>query len=239
MRAEATSRAPREQLEPRCAEHRGSYLVEESTCPASRNEHGVTAPRSPDFVKAVSGIAHPKNYNRLILVGRNRPMQTLKKLMNARGLYARCPNPACAESFPVPQAHLFDATKPLPDFAREHLAAQRTQIAEEWQRLRAERAEVKRRSFTSAASSGVGQTLEMMAASLPGLPVAPQDCRVLLKPLDYVAFSGASTGRVHSIRLIEVKSGQGGLSSVQRAIKASVESGKVRLRVANHRLPAD
>lgn len=161
-------------------------------------------------MKAVSGIAHPENYNRLILVGRNRPMQTLKKLMNARGLYARCPNPACAESFPVPQAHLFDATKPLPDFAREHLAAQRTQIAEERQRLRAERAEVKRRSFTSAASSGVGQTLEMMAASLPGLPVAPQDCRVLLKPLDYVAFSGASTGRVHSIRLIEVKSGQGG-----------------------------
>lgn len=129
-------------------------------------------------------------------------MQTLKKLMHARGLKVRCPNPACGESFPVPEARLFDATKPFPVFAREHLATQKMQIAEERRRLRAERAELKRRSFTSAMTSGVGQTLEMVAASLPGLPAAPRDCRVLLKPLDYVAFSGASTGRVHAIRLI-------------------------------------
>lgn len=94
----------------------------------------------------------------------------------------------------MPEARLFDATKPFPVFAREHLATQKMQIAEERRRLRAERAELKRRSFTSAVTSGVGQTLEMVAASLPGVPAAPQDCRVLLKPLDYVAFSGALHG---------------------------------------------
>jgi predicted Holliday junction resolvase-like endonuclease len=166
-------------------------------------------------------------------------MQTLRKLMHARGLSVRCPNPECAESFPVREARLFDATKPFPDLAREHLALQRAQIAEERQQLRAERADLKQRSFTSAATSGIGQTLEMVAASLPGLPAAPQDCRVLLRPLDYLAFSGASAGRVHAIRFIEVKSGQGSLSPLQRAIKAAVESDRVRLRVANHRLTAE
>jgi len=63
-----------------------------------------------------------------------------------------------------------------------------------------------------------------------------QDCRVLLKPLDYLAFSGAAAGRVRAIRFIEVKSGEGNLSPVQRAIKTAVDGGKVSLRVANHRL---
>ena len=163
-------------------------------------------------------------------------MQTLKELVRARGLIAQCPNPACGESFPVREARLFDATKPFPDYARKHLAEQQSLVAQERQRLRAERAELKRRSFTSAASSGIGQTLEMVAASLPGLPVVPQDCRVLLRPLDYLAFSGASAGRVEAINFIEVKSGQGSLSPIQREIKAAVERGAVKLRVANHRL---
>ena len=89
-------------------------------------------------------------------------MKTLNELMRARGLYARCPNPDCGESFPVRKARLFDATKTLPDYAREHLAGQQNLIAEEWQRLRKERAELKRRSFTSAAtitSAGTGSSL--------------------------------------------------------------------------------
>lgn len=163
-------------------------------------------------------------------------MNTLNELMHARGLYVRCPNPACGESFPVRNASLFDATKSLPEYAREHLAEQHNLLSEEWQRLRKERAELKRRSFTSAATSGIGQTLEMIAASLPGLPMAARDCRVLLKPLDYLAFVGACAGKVEAIRFIEVKTGRQRLSGDQRAIKAAVEKGAVRLRIADHRL---
>jgi len=163
-------------------------------------------------------------------------MHTLNELMRARGLYVRCPNPACGESFPVRKANLFDATKSLPEYAREDLAQQQNLIAEEWQRLREKRAELKRRSFTSAATSGVGQTLEMIAASLPGLPTAARDCRVLLKPLDYLAFVGACAGKVEAIRFIEVKTGRQHLSKGQRAIKAAVERGAVKLRIADHRL---
>ncbi|MDB6105348.1 MAG: Holliday junction resolvase-like protein [Gammaproteobacteria bacterium] len=161
-------------------------------------------------------------------------MQTLHELLGARGLYVRCPS--CDEAFSVRKARLFDVTKPLPDYARQHLAEQRSQIAEESMLLRSERAELKRRSFTSAVSSGIGQTLEMVAASLPGLPTAGQDCRALLKPLDYVAFVGASVGKVEAIRFIEVKTGQQRLSAVQRAIRTAVAKGAVKLRIADHRV---
>lgn len=161
-------------------------------------------------------------------------MQTLSDLLRTKGLYVQCP--ACEKSFSLRKAHLFDATKALPAYAIERLAEDRAGIVEAQRRLRDERAELQRRSFTSAATGGIGQALEMVAASLPGLPTAGQDCRALLKPLDYLAFDGASSGEVHAIKFIEVKTGRQRLSKVQRAIKTAVESGAVNLRIADHRL---
>jgi predicted Holliday junction resolvase-like endonuclease len=164
-------------------------------------------------------------------------MRTLNELRGAKGLYVRCP--ACDRSFSVQRARLFDATKPLPDYATESLQTERAAIGEEKTALRQERDRLSRRSFTSAATGGVGQVLEMLAASLPGLPANAQDCRAMLKPVDYIAFSGASKGKVEQILFIEAKTGQRRLSSVQRAIKAAVEQGAVTLRVANHLLPTE
>jgi predicted Holliday junction resolvase-like endonuclease len=162
---------------------------------------------------------------------------TLDDLKATPGLYVRCPN--CEESFAARKAGLFDSRRPLPAQALKHIAAEREAIAEERQELQQERADLIRRSFTSTASSGVGQLLEMLAASLPGLPVDARDCRVLLKPIDYIAFSGASTGRVSCIRFIEVKTGARRLSSIQRSVQQAIESGAVRLRIADHRIPAE
>lgn len=89
----------------------------------------------------------------------------------------------------------------------------------------------------SAVSSGIGQTLEMLTPSLPGLPAIAQDCRVLLKPLDYVAFDGASSGEVRSIAFIEVKTGEQRLSKIQRSIKTAIERGAITLHIADHSLP--
>ena len=161
-------------------------------------------------------------------------METLNELLRARGLSTRCPH--CEETFSVRRAHLFDATAALPTHAREHVIAERTRLGEERRRLRTERTELQRRSFTSTATSGVGQTLEMIAASLPGLPTAAQDCRALLKPIDYLSFVGASTGTVEAIQFIEVKSGKQRLSTLQQTIRAAVSRGDVHLRVAEHRL---
>jgi predicted Holliday junction resolvase-like endonuclease len=164
-------------------------------------------------------------------------VRTLTELMRAKGLYARCPN--CEESFPLRRAQLYDATKPLPDYAVEQLNAGKSELSDARGQLRAERKRLEKRSFTSAATSGVGQRLEMLTASLPGLPVAAADCRTLLKPIDYLAFSGASKGRVESVHFIEVKTGENRLSRIQRAIREAVVRGAVSIRVANHELPGE
>jgi predicted Holliday junction resolvase-like endonuclease len=161
-------------------------------------------------------------------------MNTLDDLLRARRLQVRCP--CCAAEFPVRKAGLFDGTGDLPERAAIHLSERRLFIAEERQRIRSARSEMQRRSFTSAATSGIGQALEMVAASLPGLPTAAQDCRVLLKPLDYIAFAGASTGEVEAIHFIEVKTGRSRLNRIQSAIRKAIESGAVKVRIANHRL---
>lgn len=163
-------------------------------------------------------------------------MSTLQDLVESRGLYVRCPS--CEESFPVRKANLFDATKRLPDHAVQYLSSEHVAIADARKQLLIERAELQRRSFTSTSSSGVGQVLEMLTASLPALPIVAQDCRVLLKPIDYLSFVGASKGHVESIQFIEAKTGKQRLSRIQRAIKAAVDTGAVKLRVANHQLPS-
>lgn len=162
-------------------------------------------------------------------------MRTLEDLKRSKGLRICCPH--CDDSFPVAQAQLFDATRRLPGFAAEHLAGERAALSDERRDLREERKALEHRSFTGAATSGVGQLLEMVTASLPGLPVKAADCRALLKPIDYIAFEGASRGAVESIRFIEVKTGDQRLSPVQRSIRAAIEADRVKLRVADHRLP--
>lgn len=161
-------------------------------------------------------------------------MPTLDEVRRASGLFVRCPK--CQESFPIRKAQLFDATSKLPGYAQALLDAKREEVVWVRQDLRTRRTELRRRSFTAATTSGIGQTLEQVAASLPGLPVEPRDCRTLLKPIDYLAFAGASRGSVEAIDFIEVKTGHSRLSRIQRAVKVAVESGAVSLRVADHRL---
>jgi predicted Holliday junction resolvase-like endonuclease len=161
---------------------------------------------------------------------------TVEELLRARGLFVRCPS--CQEEFPVRQARLFDLTRPLPDYALAHLNEQSADLAEQVEDLRRERRELKRRSFTSAATSGLGQVLEMLTPSIRGLPIALQDCRPLFTPIDYVAFEGAAQGKVEAITFIEVKTGEGRLTPVQRQISAAVTAGQVRFRIADHLLPA-
>jgi predicted Holliday junction resolvase-like endonuclease len=162
-------------------------------------------------------------------------MATLDEIRSSKGLFIQCPS--CESSFSAKRARLFDATGPLPSHAAEHLAGERAQLGLERQALRVERANLQRRSFTATASGGVGQILEMLTPSLPGLPSTAQDCRVLLKPVDYIAFEGAARGEVKAIRFIEVKTGAQRLSGIQRAIKAAIDAGEVSLRVADHHLP--
>ena len=80
-----------------------------------------------------------------------------------------------------------------------------------------------------------GQIGEQLAPFFPDFPCDPADARFLGKPVDFVAFPGASDGSPREVVFIEVKSGDARLSGPERAIKAAIESGRVRW--VEYRLP--
>ena len=80
-----------------------------------------------------------------------------------------------------------------------------------------------------------GQIAEQLAPYFPGFPCDPADARFIGKPVDFVAFPGASSGSLEEVVFIEVKSGEARLSGPERAIKAAIESGRVRW--VEYRLP--
>ena len=72
-----------------------------------------------------------------------------------------------------------------------------------------------------------GLAAEQLAPWLAGFPFDPTDCRFLGSPVDFLAFRGASTGVVEEVVFVEVKSGNAGLSPVERSLREAVEAKKV------------
>lgn len=161
-------------------------------------------------------------------------MGILDQLRKERALFAECPS--CHEEFRLSQARLFDATKRLPPYAEECLAAQNEELNQEWAGLRADRSGARERPRIAAESVGIGKVLEKLAPSLPGFPATPGDCRSLFEPIDYIVFNGLSAGgRVESLTFVDVKSGEARLTPGQAQIRGLVECGKIRLIIEEHR----
>ena len=73
-----------------------------------------------------------------------------------------------------------------------------------------------------------GQIGEQLAPYLPGFPCDPADARFIGKPIDFVAFPGASAGAPVEALFIEVKTGDSRLSAAERSLKEAVVAGRVR-----------
>ncbi|MFH2116144.1 MAG: Holliday junction resolvase-like protein [Spirochaetota bacterium] len=80
-----------------------------------------------------------------------------------------------------------------------------------------------------------GQIGEQLAPFFPGFPCDPADARFLGKPVDFIAFSGASAGAIEEVLFVEVKTGVARLSGPERALKEAVQAGRVRW--VEYRLP--
>ena len=79
-----------------------------------------------------------------------------------------------------------------------------------------------------------GQMAEQIAPFLQGFPCNPADVRFVGKPVDFVAFPGASAGQeIQEVLLIEVKTGTSALSKRESEIKKAVQAGRVRYVVYN------
>lgn len=73
-----------------------------------------------------------------------------------------------------------------------------------------------------------GQLSEQLAPLFPDFPANPTEIRFIGKPVDYVAFNGASQGCITDISFIEVKTGSSSLSPVERSLKEAVEKSKIK-----------
>jgi len=91
-------------------------------------------------------------------------------------------------------------------------------------RLASERDDAVRRSRAVLG----GLAAEQLAPWLPGFPFDPTEVRFVGKPVDFIAFVGASSGKVEEVVLVEVKSGNASPSSVERSIRDAVRRGRVR-----------
>ena len=99
-------------------------------------------------------------------------------------------------------------------------------------RLASEREDAVRRSRAILG----GLAAEQLAPYLPGFPFDPTELRFIGKPVDFVAFVGASGGKVEEIAFVEVKSGNASLSPVERSLRDAVKAGRVRW--VEYRAPA-
>jgi predicted Holliday junction resolvase-like endonuclease len=80
-----------------------------------------------------------------------------------------------------------------------------------------------------------GQIGEQLAPFFPAFPCDPADARFIGKPVDFIAFPGASEGSPREVLFIEVKTGEARLSPPERALREAVENGRVRW--VEYRLP--
>ena len=91
-------------------------------------------------------------------------------------------------------------------------------------RLAAERGDAVKRSRAVLG----GLAAEQLAPYLPGFPFDPTELRFIGKPVDFIAFVGASKGRVEEVAFVEVKSGGASLSPVERSLRDAIKEGRVR-----------
>jgi len=91
-------------------------------------------------------------------------------------------------------------------------------------RVAAERDDAVRRSRAVLG----GLAAEQLAPWLPGFPFDPTEVRFVGKPVDFVAFVGASSGRIEEVVFVEVKSGNASPSGVERSLREAVKKGRVR-----------
>jgi predicted Holliday junction resolvase-like endonuclease len=73
-----------------------------------------------------------------------------------------------------------------------------------------------------------GLAAEQLAPYLPGFPFDPTELRFIGKPVDFLAFVGASKGKIEEVAFVEVKSGNAVLSPVERSLREAVKAGRVR-----------
>ena len=178
-------------------------------------------------------------------------INVVESLKALSGLRITCNH--CQESFSPREAKLFDIRKPYPKFfmsilknekisyLRRLKSIQKSTIAtkEKIKLLSKKKSDLKHKRITRpkeikviTKKVNIGQIIEKILPATNKFKFETRDCRTLLTPIDYIAFTGLSTNNsVAKISFIEVKTGSAVLQKAQRQVKEAVTSGNLELRV--------
>src|SRR3989338_7537529 len=80
-----------------------------------------------------------------------------------------------------------------------------------------------------------GQLSEQIAPYMPDFPYKPTEARFIGKPVDFIVFKGMDDKKIDEVVFVEVKTGQSKLSYVEKSLKETVGSKKIRWE--HYRLP--
>ena len=147
--------------------------------------------------------------------------------------------PQCNEDFPIKRGKLFSMYDTYPP-AIQRVIRERFESAEELNEGLKERkkelAERKKRQpariAAGALGANFGKIAEQIIPAFVTFPYKQNECRPLFEPVDYVVFEGlAPKGRVHQIKLVDVKALNATLSKGQRQIRDRVKEGKIKHKV--------
>ncbi len=95
-------------------------------------------------------------------------------------------------------------------------------------RLQIETARIRKDALTKSRAVLKGRIGEQMAPLLAAFPFEPADARFIGSPIDYIVFDGYRNNNPTEIVLLDVKTGNAQLSSIERKIQRLVNAKRVR-----------
>jgi predicted Holliday junction resolvase-like endonuclease len=163
--------------------------------------------------------------------------KVIRQLLSIKGLRMECPH--CGDEFPLHRARPFSMYERFPPAAQKlvdsrsvALLAGREELRDERRQLRAAKRKKPGQIAVAAQASTFGQISEQILPAFVTFPYERSDCRILLKPIDYVVFKGLSRkGRVETIHFVDVKTGNARLTLGQKQIRDCLSEGNVKHKV--------
>jgi predicted Holliday junction resolvase-like endonuclease len=95
-----------------------------------------------------------------------------------------------------------------------------------WWKARYTRA-LRRDAVARSEAVTTGKVSEQLLPFLPEFPFNPRDARFLGSPVDLIVFDGLTDEQVRRVVLVEVKTGNAGLTSRERLVRDAVRAGRV------------
>ncbi|MDD5338843.1 MAG: Holliday junction resolvase-like protein [Dehalococcoidales bacterium] len=95
-------------------------------------------------------------------------------------------------------------------------------------RLRDELGEARKDAISRSRASLGGKFTEQLVPFFPDFKYDPTEVRFIGSPIDMVVFPGLAQGNPREVVILEIKTGNSQLTSVQRKIRQLIEDGMVR-----------